>query len=1613
MPATQNQLQAFVAQSRGAKALEQQLVGLLFEGAAPELLEAFSAESLTALGRRARAFIDVRAHPGEVRLRVYNPSLEKDGWSVPYTVLELSLGDRPFIVDSVRAELRRHNVDVLHLLHPILEVHRDADGKLLGFGEGGVPEAYELYFLALEPREEVRRALEEAVAKVLRDVVLATDDYGAMRAQAKALSRYLAALAQAERRLERADELAEYAEFMRWLTQDNYVFLGYREYDLLDPEAPGGDLRLQVTPDSGLGVLRKASSAYTTPVPLSRLPEGLRERVVGGQVLTVTKTNAEATVHRPARMDYIGIKKVVRGAFRGENRFVGLFTSKALSTPVDEIPILRRKLRLVLALDHAKPGSHDFKRIISVFNSIPRDELFWSDPERLHRDIRTVMAMADEGGVRLTVRPDPLARGFAVMVVMPRDRFNAEVRRAIQAYLTSAFRATHVDYQLAIGEDEAQVRFHFFFTTDLDPHTLELAALERRVVELTRTWDDRLSELLEATYGPARGRRLAARYARFFDERYRADTRPETAVHDVAAFEELERTPFVVRFRNPEGPDRAQGGADPTADGVPSDTHLEVYHRERTLVLSEVLPLLENLGFRVLEQVSYFVALAEGPVPVRGLDVFRVQGAQGERLDLAAVGERLQEALTALLTGRAENDRLNRLVLYGGLRVRQVALLRTLQALYAQLSAGTSRRFVTDTLLNHPALARLIYHAFEVKFAPDPARSREAREAALREVRADFNEGLAEVASLAEDGTLQGLFNLVEAAVRTNFFLDKPFISLKLESARVTHMPEPRPLFEIFVSAPTVEGVHLRGGRVARGGLRWSDRPDDVRTEVLGLMKTQMTKNAVIVPVGSKGGFVLKGAPSDPQALRTFVREAYQTYLRGLLDLTDNLVEGQVVHPEGVVLFDDPDPYLVVAADKGTATFSDLANRVAAEYGFWLGDAFASGGSYGYDHKKEGITARGAWECVARHFRELGRDVHRDTFTALGIGDMSGDVFGNGMLYTPKLKLLAAFNHQHIFLDPDPDPEVSYRERQRLFELPRSTWADYDPAAISEGGGVFSRFAKSVPLSKPVQRMLGVEAEALSGQDLIRAILKMPVDLLWNGGVGTYVKASAETHAEAGDSANNAVRVDACELRARVVGEGGNLGFTQRARIEYALAGGRINTDAVDNSAGVDMSDHEVNLKILLQPLVTAGRLSFDERNALLKEMTAEVSALVLRDNYRQSLALSLAQRRASRDVSPFVSLQAYLAERGTLRPEVEALPDAKTALARGLTRPELAVLLAYTKMGLYRRLLETDFPDEPFFAHYLVEYFPKALQARFKKEILSHPLRREITATQFTNTVVDLLGMSFVHRNIRDTGASPVEVVRGALLALEILEAPALLERLFALDGAVVADAQYAMLERFVAAVEGVVAWLLLNDIPVASVGAFVETYKAPLATLRGGLAALLPEGERARYENTLQEIVALGFEPPLAAELASLEYLPSSVGVVDVSRHTATPLETAARLFYALGERFSLGALRDALAALEARSKWDKIALNGLVMDLRRAQLGLTEQLLVEGGGAGDPAAAVEAFLAQHPRLLRRFDAALAEIRREDALGLASGGVLSRLLWQMLEETRRQAAA
>ncbi|HEX5727033.1 MAG TPA: NAD-glutamate dehydrogenase domain-containing protein, partial [Longimicrobiaceae bacterium] len=1178
---------------------------LFFAKVPRPLLQERSVEELGALTVAAFEFLK-RSRPDVVNVEIADP--RDEGWRAPVSVLRAEMGDRPFIVDTIREYLSGEQIPILHYIYPVFRVQRDAQGQVVAVGEpasGGLEALVHCeipHLASASRREEIRAEVERRLA----DVVEATRDFDAMLA---AMDRVTAAVRGYVRRFpDHAEEYAEVAEFLRWLRDGNFVFLGYREYDIL---GEGDEATVAANAESGLGILADPeSSKYQQPVRLATLTEEFRARVTGGPLLLVSKSNAESTVHRRARMDYVGIKKLDEsGVVVGEWRFLGLFTSQGYAQNASEVPILRRKLKRLLDDSRTRPGSHDYKEIISIVQSIPKEELFAAPVEELRKEVDTVLSHIFSDEVTVALRPDPLRQGVAVLAILPRGRYSSEARQKVGDLLLERFGGPVLHHQLVMGDND-QARLHFFLKTRDGQPPVDPREVEAEIARLIRSWEDRLRDALLALDGEEERERLAAAYAPAFSAEYRAASSPAAAVHDVVNIERMLRGGHAeaVHLRNAAGPD----------DGVPGTTSLKLYLKGERLVLSDFMPILEDAGVRVIEVDTFAL---EGPsLPRVMIYSFAVQTRAGAAIP-DEHAEKLAEMLLAARTGDAQRDPFNALVLGVGLRWREVDMLRTYANYASQIGAIPSRLSPVRALLAYPRVARLLVDLFHARFAP----GRHATKAELEALRRELGPELEKVTSLADDRALRRLMGLVEATVRTNYFRHGgadptgrsggvPYISIKVRCADVEELRRQRLLFEIYVHSSRMEGVHLRAAPVSRGGIRWSDRHDDFRTEVLGLVTTQVVKNATIVPSGSKGGFITKRTPPDRDQALAEAAEQYRTLIRGMLDVTDNLVDGKVVHPPQVVRHDADDPYLVVAADKGTAHLSDVANAVAAEYGFWLGDAFASGGGHGYDHKEEGITARGGWECVKRHFRELGKDIQATPFTVAGIGDMSGDVFGNGMLLSPQIRLVAAFDHRHVFVDPNPDPARSFAERKRLFALPRSSWDDYDRATLSPGAMIVPRASKELEVTPEARAALGLAegVERLDGEGLVRAVLQAPVELLWNGGIGTYVKDREETHAEVGDTANDPVRVNADELRCKVIGEGGNLGLTQRARIAFALRGGRLNTDALDNSAGVDMSDHEVNLKILLNRVVQDGEMSTEQRNDLLREMTDEVSELVL-----------------------------------------------------------------------------------------------------------------------------------------------------------------------------------------------------------------------------------------------------------------------------------------------------------------------------------------------------------------------------------------------------------------
>jgi glutamate dehydrogenase len=1515
-----------------------------------------------------------RRAPGTPSVRVYNPSFEQDGWQSPHTAIEIVTDDMPFLVDSVSMELSRLESGIHVNIHPVVRVRRGPDGELTEVvpadsppQEGELLESLMHLEVDRQSEESELEALAQALLHVLGQVRATVADWQAMRGRAREL---IDELEQPPPGLDPAD-VAEARALLAWIEDHHFTFLGYREYELV---AKGGEDHLRPVAGSELGILRDAPRK---PRGFAKLPAHVRALAREPELLVLTKANARSPIHRSAYLDYIGVKRFgPDGEVVGERRFVGLYTTAAYRAAPRDIPVVRRKAEAIHARAGFAPGSHDEKALVEIVDTYPRDELFQIPEDELYAIATGILELGERQRVRLFVRRDRYERFVSCLVFLPRDRFHTQNRERIQEILREEFQGDRVDFELRLSES-VLVRIHY--TVRVPPGELppyDAAQIEARIVAATRAWNDELEDALVEEFGEEAGTGLYRRYGRAFPAGYRDDWLARSAVADVRRVEALDD-------------DDALGLSLYRPLEAPAGTlRCKLYRRGERVSLSDVLPMFESMGLEVLDERPYRAAPREGPAAwIYDLGLHDPTDAE---IDADEIRERFHDGFARVWHGDVEQDGLNGLIIRAALDAREVTLLRAVARYVRQAGIAFSDSYMERTLMAHADIAAALVALFRARFDPAQERRDEAAEKIARELETAIDA----VASLDEDRILRGFFSVVSAMLRTNFFQPgadgrpKPYLSFKLDPARVPLVPAPRPQFEIFVHSPRVEGVHLRGGSVARGGLRWSDRREDFRTEILGLMKAQMVKNALIVPVGAKGGFVVKRPPVDRDALRDEVLACYRMFISGLLDLTDTIADGKVVPPRDVVRHDGDDPYLVVAADKGTATFSDTANAIAQEYGFWLGDAFASGGSVGYDHKAMGITARSAWVSVARHFRELGIDIQSTEFSVVGIGDMSGDVFGNGMLLSPHIRLVGAFDHRHIFLDPDPDAAASHAERRRLFELPRSSWEDYDSALISEGGGVWPRSAKSIPLSAQVREVLDVEAEQLAPSELIQALLRAPVDLLWNGGIGTYVKAAPETHADVGDKANDAVRVDASQLRCRVVGEGGNLGLTQRGRVEFALAGGRVNTDAIDNAGGVNCSDHEVNIKILLDSVVAEGDLTGKQRNQLLAEMTDAVGERVLRGSYTQTQALSLARAQAPAMLDVHDRLMRYFEQAGRLDRALEALPDAETVAERrtaglGLAQPELAVILAYSKITLYAALLDSDLPEDPALADDLARYFPSPLPERFGDRIPQHRLRREIVATRVTNDMVDRAGTTFVFRLREDTGAPPSDIARAYAVARDVFEVRSLWAEIEALDLQVAARTQIGMLLESRRLVERATRWLLQTRQRPLDIAAEIERFAGGVQAVGAALPDVLVPAEREQWEARVRELVADDVPQELAGRVATLGALFSALDVVEVAAATQHSVHDVAALHFLLGGRLYLHWLRDRIAALPRANRWEAMARAALRDDLFSLHADLTADVMRRAADEADAAARLDAWIDANRSAVDRCQEILGEIR------------------------------
>ncbi|MFD0414813.1 NAD-glutamate dehydrogenase [Streptomyces sp. NPDC127108] len=1560
---------------------------------------------------------------GTANVRVHTPTVEENGWTCSHSVVEVVTDDMPFLVDSVTNELSRQGRGIHVVIHPQVVVRRDLTGKLLdvlpegqNVGTERPHDAVTESWIHVEIDRETDRAdLKQITADLLRilsDVRETVEDWDKMRDAALRIADELPTEPTADD--VRDQEVEEARELLRWLAADHFTFLGYREYDLTDEDS------LAAVPGTGLGILRadphhsEGDDHHPVSPSFNRLPADARAKAREHKLLVLTKANSRSTVHRPSYLDYVGVKKFdENGEVVGERRFLGLFSSAAYTESVRRVPVIRRKVEEVLKGAGFTSNSHDGRDLLQILETYPRDELFQTPADELRSIVTSVLYLQERRRLRLYLRKDEYGRYYSALVYLPRDRYTTGVRLRIIDILKEELNGASVDFT-AWNTESILSRIHFVVRVPKggevpDLSDADVERIEARLVEAARSWADGFGEALTAELGEERAAELLRRYANAFPEGYKADHTPRAAVADLVHLERLSQQSqkdFALSLYEPVG-------------AAPDERRFKIYRSGAQISLSAVLPVLQRLGVEVTDERPYELRCSDRTsawIYDFGLRMPKSQNGNGDYLGDDGRA-RFQEAFAAAWTGEAEVDGFNSLVLRAGLNWRQAMVLRAYAKYLRQAGSTFSQDYMEDTLLNNVHTTRLLVSLFEARMSPDRQRAGTELTDGLLE---ELDGALDQVASLDEDRILRSFLTVIKATLRTNFFQEaaggKPhsYVSMKLDPQAIPDLPEPRPAYEIWVYSPRVEGVHLRFGKVARGGLRWSDRREDFRTEILGLVKAQMVKNTVIVPVGAKGGFVAKQLP-DPSVDRdAWLAEGvacYKTFISALLDITDNLVAGEVVPPADVVRHDEDDTYLVVAADKGTATFSDIANEVAESYNFWLGDAFASGGSAGYDHKGMGITARGAWESVKRHFRELGHDTQTEDFTTVGVGDMSGDVFGNGMLLSEHIRLVAAFDHRHIFIDPNPDAATSYAERRRLFELPRSSWADYNKELLSAGGGIFPRSAKAIQLNAHIRQALGIETGGakMTPAELMQAILKAPVDLLWNGGIGTYVKSGTESHADVGDKANDAIRVDGADLRVKVVGEGGNLGLTQLGRIEFARAGGRINTDAIDNSAGVDTSDHEVNIKILLNAVVQAGDMTVKQRNKLLAAMTDEVGQLVLRNNYAQNVALANSVFESPSLLHAHQRFMRRLGREGQLDRGLEFLPTDRQirellGSGRGLSQPELAVLLAYTKIVAADELIHTSLPDDDYLRRLLHAYFPKALREKFAEQVDAHALRREIITTVLVNDTVNTGGSTFLHRLREETGASLEEIVRAQLAAREIFGLGEVWDAVEELDNVVAADVQTRVRLHCRRLVERGTRWLLNNRPQPLQLAETVEFFRTGVDQVWTELPKLMRGSDLEWYENIREELVGAGVPDELAQRVAGFSSAFPSLDIVAVSDRMGKDPLAVAEIYYDLADRLRITQLMDRIIELPRADRWQSMARASIREDLYAAHAALTADVLAVGNGSATPEQRFKAWEDKNAAILGRARTTLEEIQGSDAFDLANLSVAMRTMRTLL---------
>ena len=1509
----------------------------------------------------------------ECLIRTYNPTLSEHGWDSKHTIIEIVTVDKPFLVRSVTLAITNHNHSISQLIHPIFSVLRKPDGRLDGMVSGDDTNAVVESFMQLHIDrildESIFATLEEEIRRVIRYVNLVCDDWEPMKAACVSANEQL-------RNSVTGDfETAESCDFINWLQRFHFTFTGYCEV-----EDNSGSLH--VIENSVYGIFRSGDPIEE----LYRCIPAEELKRTDTEVLYATKSIENSPIMWPKPMDVITFKRVdANGNANGCCVITGFLTSRAESTDLDSIPLLRHKSLNTIARSKINPGAHDGKILLTTLESFPRDMLLQSDEDSIMAISLGIMSLLHHPRVRLFGIQDRFNRFATCFVYVPSDIYSRQLRHRIQEILLDRLNADNVEFDVTLSSEDSLARLHFFLRT---PHgtgnrTADFPAIEQAIIDVAQDWDDKLRQALLGTVeNTAEDKKTGERkleLLRAIPSSYKETYDTEAATRDIEILQRLSANEapnqaLEVRFYR---------------DETHTDTEIgfNIYHGNVQVPLSKTIHILEHMGVPVNGEQPFKFRSSEGKLSIR---VFTLHHADAAQLPIAKIANDFEQTFLKVWHGEIDDDGFNQLVLTAGLNWRQTTILRCYCKYLLQIKVPYSQDYMTDCLVNNASLVTLAIRHFEQRFNPLLENHD------TQSISQAFAAELDQVISLDEDRILRTFENAIIATVRTNFYKTDDagnhhdYLSIKLIPSLIEGVPLPCPEFEIFVCSPRVEAVHLRGGKVARGGLRWSDRREDFRTEVLGLMKAQMVKNSVIVPVGSKGGFVVKQPPANAtrEALMEEVVRCYQTFLRGMLDITDNYKDDKVAPPSDVVRHDADDPYLVVAADKGTATFSDIANGVSDEYGFWLGDAFASGGSVGYDHKGMGITAKGAWESVKRHFREFNHNTQQEEFTVIGIGDMSGDVFGNGMLLSDKIKLLAAFNHMHIFLDPDPDATTSFAERDRLFKLPRSSWEDYDSSLISRGGGIFSRSLKSIPLSEEIKTAFGITKSKMAPNELINTLLKAKVDLLWNGGIGTYIKASTETHVDAQDKTNDPLRVNANELNCRVVGEGGNLGCTQLGRIEFAAKGGKIYTDAIDNSAGVDCSDHEVNIKILVDSLVTSGTLPADQRSGLLAEMTDEVSDLVLRDNYQQTQCVSLALAQAPVLLEEHARFMASMESSGKLNREIEFLPDTdtiaeRTAANQGLTAPELAVLIAYSKMDIYEQLRDSSLVNDPFFESELLQYFPKQLSENFKSQAMQHQLRREIIATQVTNSLVNRLGPTYLFRLQDELGASTEEIAAAYVAVRSLFEMRDLWASIEQLDNTISNDTQTEMLFMVRGWVERGIHWLVKNRRTSAGIQPIVDAFKSGMAELKASIPDVLAAPNKTSYVARCQHFTNAGVPEDIAASVAVVVPLSSGFDILDISRAPDADLQYTAGVYYQLTDFLEIQWLREQISLLDVNNHWHALAKSALRSDLHYQQRHLCAEIIDTIETQETAADSVQQWAAKTAGRLEIYTQRLAEIK------------------------------